>query len=199
MICDLRICFVGDSFVAGEGDQEALGWSGRLTAHARRAGLALTSYNLGIRGQASTDIAGRWRAECRSRLPAGVPGRVVFSFGVNDTVRVEGGTRVDTDTSVANLCAVLAAAREESWPLLMVGPPPVDDAEHNQRIAELDARFEKVCAERGVPYIGSCHRLAADSVWTEQVRAGDGAHPGAAGYAGFAELLLPGWREWLDY
>ncbi|MFI5714810.1 GDSL-type esterase/lipase family protein [Nocardia sp. NPDC051750] len=196
---DLRICFVGDSFVAGEGDPRALGWSGRLTAHARSAGLALTAYNLGIRGQTSADIAARWRVECRSRLPAGIAGRLVFSFGVNDTVRTGDGIRVDVDTSVANLRAVLAAARDESWPVLMAGPPPVDDAAHNRRIADLDERFDKVCAEFGVPYIGSCHRLAADSVWMEQVRSGDGAHPGAEGYAVLAELLLPRWREWLDY
>ncbi|WP_281179812.1 hypothetical protein [Nocardia grenadensis] len=30
---DQRICFVGDSFVAGVGDPQALGWTERLTAH----------------------------------------------------------------------------------------------------------------------------------------------------------------------
>lgn len=29
---DLRICFIGDSFVAGVGDETALGWTGRLLA-----------------------------------------------------------------------------------------------------------------------------------------------------------------------
>src|SRR5690606_27298725 len=61
---DLRICFVGDSFVAGVGDPEALGWSGRLTVDAHAAGVAPTAYNLGVRRQTSTDIAGRWQAEC---------------------------------------------------------------------------------------------------------------------------------------
>ncbi|WP_280460464.1 GDSL-type esterase/lipase family protein [Nocardia carnea] len=196
---DLRICFVGDSFVAGVGDPEALGWSGRLTVDAHAAGVAPTAYNLGVRRQTSTDIAGRWQAECRQRLPREAQGRVVFSFGVNDTMLIDGRTRVAADTSVANLRAMLAGTHTASWPVLMVGPPPVDDAEHNLRTADLDERFGQVCAERGVPYVSSCHRLAADTVWMDQVRAGDGAHPGAAGYAAFAQLLLPAWREWLGY
>ncbi|MGI5222314.1 GDSL-type esterase/lipase family protein [Nocardia sp. CA-290969] len=199
MSSDLRICFVGDSFVAGVGDPQALGWTGRLTAHAHAAGRAPTTYNLGIRGQTSTEIAARWRAECEPRLPRDVQGRVVFSFGVNDSMQVGDRTRVDAGNSVANLIAVLAGARGREWPVLVVGPPPVDDPAHNRRIATLDELFAKVCAESGVRYVGSVHRLAADPVWMAQVRAGDGAHPGAAGYAAFAELVLPTWREWLAY
>lgn len=196
---DLRVCFVGDSFVAGVGDPEALGWCGRLAVDAHAAGLAPTAYNLGVRRQTSTDIAGRWQAECRHRLPREAQGRVVFSFGVNDTMLVEGRARVGAGTSVANLREMLAGAHAESWQVLVVGPPPVDDAEHNSRTAGLDERFGRICAEHGVPYISSCHRLAADPAWMDQVRAGDGAHPATAGYAAFAELLLPAWREWLGY
>lgn len=196
---DRRICFVGDSFVAGVGDPHALGWAGRLTAHALAAGEELTTYNLGVRGHTSTDIAGRWPAECRVRLPAGIDARVVFSFGVNDTVLVGDRPRVDAQTSVANLSAALAAAREQGWRVLMAGPPPVGDPAHNRRIAELDRRFARVCAAFGVEYVGNCAQLARNEVWMEQVRTGDGAHPGAAGYAAFAGLLLPAWRAWLGY
>ncbi|MGW0182582.1 GDSL-type esterase/lipase family protein [Nocardia sp. NPDC003345] len=196
---DRRICFVGDSFVAGVGDPEALGWSGRLTAHAGTAGLALTAYNLGIRGNTSGDIAGRWLPECEARLPSGSECRVVFSFGVNDTVLLDGAPRVATPAATANLAALLAAARARGWPVLMVGPPPVDDVVHNRRIAELDSGFAGVCAEFGVPYAGSFGLLAEESVWADEVRAGDGAHPGAAGYAVFARQLLPAWRRWWGY
>ena len=30
---DLRVCFVGDSYVAGVGDTAGLGWVGRLAGH----------------------------------------------------------------------------------------------------------------------------------------------------------------------
>lgn len=185
--------------MAGVGDPEALGWSGRLTAHAGTAGLALTAYNLGIRGNTSGDIAGRWLPECEARLPSGSECRVVFSFGVNDTVLLDGAPRVATPAATANLAALLAAARARGWPVLMVGPPPVDDVVHNRRIAELDSGFAGVCAEFGVPYAGSFGLLAEESVWADEVRAGDGAHPGAAGYAVFARQLLPAWRRWWGY
>lgn len=185
--------------MAGVGDPGALGWTGRLTAHAGAAGLASTAYNLGIRGNTSGDIAGRWLSECVPRLPAGAECRVVFSFGVNDTVLVDGTPRVAAPAAAANLAALLDAARARGWPVLMVGPPPVDDAAHNRRIAELDSRFAEVCAEFGVPYAGSFDLLAEETVWAEEVRAGDGAHPGAAGYAAFAHRLLPAWRAWWGY
>ena len=82
----MRICFIGDSFVAGAGDDDCLGWPGRLCAAARQAGHDLTLYNLGIRRDTSADIAARWEAEARARLPAEHDGRLVFLFGVNDCV-----------------------------------------------------------------------------------------------------------------
>ena len=50
---DLRVCFLGDSLVAGVGDPDGLGWVGRLVAGAFAAGAPLTAYPLGIRRQTS--------------------------------------------------------------------------------------------------------------------------------------------------
>ena len=55
----MRLCVFGDSFVNGTGDPERLGWLGRAGAGARD----VTVYNLGMRGDTSADIRGRWRAE----------------------------------------------------------------------------------------------------------------------------------------
>ena len=82
----MRLCFFGDSFVAGAGDDAALGWPGRLTAWARRAGVDVTAYNLGVRRDTSSDIAARWGAEAVARLPADFERRLAFSFGANDCV-----------------------------------------------------------------------------------------------------------------
>ncbi len=49
MIADLRVCFLGDSFVAGVGDPEHLGWVGRVAARTNRGGQPLTAYGLGVR------------------------------------------------------------------------------------------------------------------------------------------------------
>ena len=194
---DVRVCFVGDSFVAGVGDPQHLGWAGRLAAHSHHRGPALTSYNLGIRRDTTSDVLGRWRTECSPRLPAGCRAGVVLSFGVNDTSMERGASRVDPGTSAENLDALLRQAGHAGWPVLTAGPPPVDDEEQNERIAVLDAAFAAVCARR-VPYVAVLPTLRTDGVWRRQVRAGDGAHPGAEGYQVLATLLLPAWRRWLS-
>ncbi|BDT93418.1 hypothetical protein IFM12275_33940 [Nocardia sputorum] len=194
---DLRVCFVGDSFVAGVGDPGCLGWAGRLASAAHAEGVPLTAYNLGVRRQTSTDVVRRFGAECAPRLPEGVDARVVLSFGVNDTLHENGGPRVTPDESVANLSALLAQAAARGWPVLMVAPPPIADEEHNARTAALDERFARVCAASGVPYVRVHQPLRDNAVWGAEVRAGDGAHPGAAGYAEIAALIAPRWRAWL--
>ena len=66
---DLRLCFVGDSFVHGTNDPEYLGWTGRLSILARGRGHMLTCYNLGVRRDTSSAIAARWELETERRLP----------------------------------------------------------------------------------------------------------------------------------
>ena len=94
----MRICFIGDSFVNGVGDDSGLGWIGRLGVALRAAGCDLTLYNLGVRRDTSADIARRWRAEAEARLPEGVDGRLVFAFGTNDGTPGEGPGRVRVPT-----------------------------------------------------------------------------------------------------
>ncbi|MFC9893353.1 GDSL-type esterase/lipase family protein [Nocardia sp. NPDC127579] len=197
MGADVRVCFVGDSFVAGVGDPLLLGWAGRLGGRALADGVALTAYNLGVRRQTSADVLARFTAECAQRLPAGTDRRVVLSFGVNDTMHENGGPRVDPETSAANLAALLERSAEQGWRVLMVGPVPVDDAAHNARTAALDARFAEICAAAEISYVSVHEVLLGSAVWMREVRAGDGAHPGAPGYDVLAELVLPHWQDWL--
>jgi acyl-CoA thioesterase-1 len=195
---DLRVCFVGDSFVAGVGDPEHLGWTGRLCAASERAGLPVTRYVLGVRRQTTAEVADRWAAECRPRLSGGEwESRVVLSTGVNDTTEEGGAPRLATDRSVTALGTMLSGAADAGWPVLVVGPPAVADDAQNQRIAELDDRFARACADHGVPYVRVAAALAADRTWRAEVAAGDGAHPGAAGYALLADLVRPRWQSWI--
>jgi lysophospholipase L1-like esterase len=194
---DLRVCFVGDSFVAGVGDPDHLGWSGRLAARSERDGLPLTRYVLGVRRQTSAEIAARWAAECAPRLTGEWESRVVLSTGVNDTTEEDGAPRLAPAGSVAALGEVLTGAATAGWPVLVVGPPAVADDDHNERTAALDDRFAHHCADRGVPYVPVVRALAADPDWMREVAAGDGAHPGAAGYTVLADLVRPHWQEWL--
>ncbi len=190
---DRRVCFAGDSFVAGVGDPEHRGWVGRIVAESYRDGRPVTAYNLGVRRDTSEDVRRRLPAETGVRWVAGCDNRLVVSFGVNDTTEVDGAVRVAPERSVANLRAIAGDMAAHGVPLLVVGPPPVADAGQNDRIAALDALFEEAVS----PYVSVFGVLAAERDWMRAVAIGDGAHPGADGYALLAELVLPAWEDWI--
>ncbi|MGH8460348.1 MAG: GDSL-type esterase/lipase family protein [Stenotrophobium sp.] len=191
---DIRVCFVGDSHVAGTGDPEHRGWVGRVLAQAAVDGIELTAYNLGIRRETSADIARRWTVECARRLPEGCRSHVVFSFGVNDTTIEAGHLRVSAEDSMKYLHDVLDAAKSLRR-IAMIGPAPTADAAQNRRIGALSEQFNSACKVLQVPYLPVFEALHKNSVWMRQVAANDGAHPQAEGYAEFARLIL-GWNGW---
>jgi lysophospholipase L1-like esterase len=194
---DLRICFIGDSFVNGTGDPACLGWAGRICATAQQQGHEITYYNLGIRRQTSRDIAQRWQTEVSARLPAGCDGRIVFSFGVNDTTLEDGKERVALAESIENARTILQSA-SSLFPTIMVGPPPIQEEEQNQRIAHLSGQFALVCATLAIPYLEIFTPLRHVKEWQEEVASNDGAHPRTAGYSALAELIQTwsAWKTW---
>ncbi|TDH61417.1 lipase [Dankookia rubra] len=196
MIRDLRICFVGDSFVAGTGDAAALGWVGRVTAAAWHRGEGFTAYNLGVRRDTSADLRRRAEAEILARLlGAGTAQAVVFSFGANDCTLEDDMPRVPPEVTEENAAALLgwAAAR---WPVLMVGPPPLaHDAAHDARVAALSVRLAALCDAMALPYLALHAPLSGGPAWRQAAARGDGVHPDAAGYAAIA-ALVEGWAPW---
>ena len=164
-----------------------------MCAAARHRGRDITAYNLGIRGDSSADIASRWREEAVRRLPAGVDGRLVFSFGVNDCV--QGLPLAD---SLHRSAESLSQARA-GWPVLMIGPPPIDDDIANAAIAVLSAALDRLCRDLGIAYLPLFAPLSADESWRREIAAGDGAHPGTAGYQRIANLVQawPSWLVWV--
>lgn len=194
----MRICFIGDSFVNGTGDPTGLGWVGRAAAAARRRGHDVTTYNLGIRRDTSADVATRWQEEVSRRLPADIDGRLVFSFGANDCIVENGAPRVAAERSLENARSILGAAKARH-PILMLGPPPLPLGDAEPRVAALSQEFQALAAALDLPYLDLHTPLAAIGLWRIELAAGDGAHPGAAGYALIADLVegWAPWREWL--
>src|SRR6476469_7461116 len=133
---DLCICFIGDSYVNGTSDSEYLGWAGRVSVAARQKGYNLTSYNLGVRRETSSDILTRWHQDVAVRFPSSCKPFVVFSSGANDTTREGGRLRVPETLSADNTRAMLRAAQQR-YATIMVGPPPGVDAEQNLRTRRL--------------------------------------------------------------
>jgi lysophospholipase L1-like esterase len=187
----VRLLAFGDSFVAGVGDPDQLGWAGRALAGRRE----VTLYNLGVRRETSADVARRWRAEATPRLVADEPCRIVFSLGVNDCMAEGGAQRVAAAQSLLNVRSMLTGAGE-LCPVLMVGPPPVPDVAAAARAEVLNDHLKLLCARLRVPFIDVFRPLAADGLWLREAEAFDGAHPGAAGYQRMADLVAahPAWR-----
>jgi lysophospholipase L1-like esterase len=199
VIKDLRISFIGDSFVQGLGDPEYRGWVGRALQAVDAA--EVTAYNLGIRRNTSADVLARWRAEVGARVLAGSDNRLVLSVGSNDAMPGDGGPpRVDRADFLRNVDAVLAGARELGLRTLVVGPPPVvcGGAEHLDRLLAALPELVALCTEHGAPFVDVTRALAEDPDWVREATAGDGAHPRAGGYGRLAELVLAGgFGPWL--
>jgi acyl-CoA thioesterase-1 len=192
---DVRVCVLGDSFTAGVGDPSGAGWVGPVAAAARGAGWDLTAYPLGVRRDTSVDVARRWPAETAWRLKDGDRYGVVVAVGLNDVVLEDGRRRVTRERSLAALAEVLDGAAARGWAALVVGPPPVSEAE-SARAADLSAGMAGVCAGRAVPFVDTTG-LADDAVWAAEVAAGDAYHPSTRGYARLAALVEPVFLRWL--
>lgn len=194
---DIRICFLGESFVNGTGDRTHLGWTGRLCADLSQRGGSVTYYNLGIRRETSGELRQRWLAECDRRLPTTCDGRVVFSFGTNDTTWENSACRVPEAESLAHARQILTIAQSR-YPVLMISPPAVNDSAHNGRIQQLSRRLGELCTELGIPFLDVSVVLARSAIWMAEVAAGDGAHPDAGGYAEYANLIK-NWSSWQNW
>ncbi|MBL4639092.1 MAG: hypothetical protein JKY57_01040 [Kordiimonadaceae bacterium] len=197
----MKICFFGDSFVNGTGDDECLGWTGRICSDARKSGNGITHYNLGVRGDTSADIMGRWHQEAGARMTSGDDGRLIFSFGANDCALADDGrARLPQNDRLKNARSIFVAA-PKSWPTLVVGPLPIaDDAVANKRISDLSRQAGVFAKAHKVPYLDVFSIVKDSEIWREECTAGDGVHPGAGGYQVIADLVSgwDAWRSWLN-
>ncbi len=191
---EIRICFVGDSFINGAGDRTYLGWTGRLCQALAAEGLDITHYNLGVRRETSVDIERRWEAEVTRRLPDGYDNRIVFSFGTNDTTWENGQPRVSAIDALNHCRRILSMAKQQ-YPVLMISPPPITDTQQNTRTEKRCEDFGMVCQALEIPFLDIFTPLSQSPSWWHALEAGDGAHPGAEGYAEIAHLVQ-GWSVW---
>jgi lysophospholipase L1-like esterase len=154
----------------------------------------VTPYNLGVRRETSEEVVARLEAEAVPRLTDAEPCRLVLSFGANDATLEGGRPRVEPERSVAALHRGLQLATALGLPALVVGPPPVAEPAHAERIVALSARL---AAASTAPYLEVAGALLASGPWMAEARAGDGAHPGAAGYAQLTDIVRGPFLRWL--
>lgn len=191
---EVALVFIGDSFVAGEGDDKALGWVGRVMARTQIKDAVVAHYNLGVRGETAGGVAERWLTEGVRRFQGVTERRLVVQVGHAD---------VAAGTSIArlrlNLANILDEASSQGVATLVVGPPPSADSEANDQLRHVVEAQRDVCDRRGVTFVDTFTPLAGHDQWESDIAASaDGVHPGQAGYGLIAWLVLHhGWGEWI--
>ena len=181
--------FFGDSITLGVNDTLAGGWIGRFAGlAAQRAGLPVppyTFYNLGVRKHSSLQIRERWASEYRSRVNDATVPYLVFCFGTVDMAAPNGNVAVPMQESTQNAQAILSEAQMKA-PVLMMGPPPVKNPDHLERLNKLNETYAGLCLDLGVAYLDLLKGLPA--VYVADLD--DGLHPGKTGNMLIAEQLL---------
>jgi lysophospholipase L1-like esterase len=191
---DMRLIFIGDSIVAGSGDDECRGWVGRVGSATRRAGVDHTPYNLGIGGNTTADVLARWQSEVTRRLNPEIENRLAIQAGVNDA---RDGVDRDPAASAADLETLIEGVRAAGLEPLVVGPTPTAQPAESERIGTLSERFARLCANQNVAFI-ELHAALRGSTAFHASLVADGYHPDADGYAEIAQVVLHnGWWEWL--
>jgi acyl-CoA thioesterase-1 len=191
----LRVCIVGDDLVAGIGDVRSLGWVGRVSARTSRSETSVSVFALGVPGETTADLLARWHEETARRFhgAAAEDCRLVIGLGREDVYQL-----VSLPRSRLNLANLLDDCAQRSMPALVVGPPPGPDERLNTKIGELSGAFADVCLRRRVPYVDTFTPLLTHEDWLTDLAAGDGRHPGQAGYGLIAWLVLHrGWDQFL--
>lgn len=191
---DIGLCFIGDDLVAGYGDPKALGWVSRVLARTPARDLDLSAYNLGVRGASSADLLTRWRSEASPRWAGRGERRLVIGVGAADLA-----TGISTARSRLNLANILDECASTGIASFVVGPVPSLDQDLNGRLEVLSDAQADVCARRGVPFVECFRPLLGHDQWQQDLTAGDGEHPGQAGYGLIAWLVLhAGWHGWMQ-
>jgi lysophospholipase L1-like esterase len=84
----------------------------------------------------------------------------------------------------------------KKYNVIMIGMPPIADAEQNESIKELDRKYHEPCNELNVPYLSIFNRLLHDKIWKDDVALNDGAHPRDKGYDILANFIK-NWSGWV--
>jgi acyl-CoA thioesterase I len=185
-----RVCVVGDELAAGVGDPRGMGWVGRVAGRTRSEE-PIGFFTLAVPRETSTQLAARWETECNRRF-GGDDDRLVVALGSGDL-----SAGVSLARSRLNLANVLDDASNRQVPTFVVGPPPRPGTDE-RALGELSAAFSDVCRRRRIPYAETHEPLRAHEQWLADVAAGDGTHPGQAGYGLLAWLVLHnGWHAWI--
>lgn len=197
----LTLAAFGDSLTQGIGDERALGWVGRVSAQLAKR-FAMTTYNLGVRGNTSLDLSRRVETEARARLDPQVHNIAIVCIGTNDAAMYGGKLRVPVGRSVQLVKRTLDQLSPYGH-VLWIGPLPVvdDDLIFEPRpgepfsfrrsvLLQFNDAFKELATQLQIPYLNMFeHEEALRAAFAET---SDGLHPRAEGYEALAARIM----EW---
>lgn len=174
----------GDSLSAGYGLPPADGFTAKLQAALRKAGIAATVRNGGVAG----DTAAQARARLRWGLRGlgATPDLVIVELGANDMLR-----GLPPAQARANLDAILTELRNRRIPVLLAGMRAAPNLGPDY-VRAFEAMY---------PDLAKVHRVPLYPFFLEGVAAqrrllqGDGLHPNAQGVDIIVARILPAVRQ----
>ncbi|MEM8778593.1 MAG: GDSL-type esterase/lipase family protein, partial [Cyanobacteria bacterium P01_G01_bin.49] len=205
----LRVLALGDSLVYGYGDTAGGGWVERLRRRWMGHNNGHVLYNLGVRGDRTSQVGERLEVEFRHRgeLRNRVPDLIILSVGVNDSARLRRTNgRLFTDFEIfQHQMGDLLDQAQHLCPVLFVGMVPVDEAKmpfidcfyfnHCDQYRFKEAT-KQACQSRQIPYLDIFDLwLGRGEHSVRSLLSEDGLHPNVAGY----ETLLDDVLNWQPF
>lgn len=179
----MQLLFIGDSLTSGVSDSERLGWAGRICKQLDPQGAKLTAYNLGVRASNTAHIESRWEQESTARINSETPSLLIFCFGAPDAVK-----NLPLQQSKFSAENILGDAKDK-YATLFITPPPMIDADKDERTKILSAEFSKICANLDIPHLDINSPLRENPDYIKALKESDGVHPNAEGYGIMAGMI----------
>ena len=199
-----QILVFGDSITYGAWDKEG-GWVNRLRKFLDEKNLTNPNfyclcYNLGISGDTSEDLIGRFEFETRQRLEDGEETIIIFAIGVNDSQFVHSEKRhmVPKEEFKGNIQKLISLARKYSSKIIFIGLTPVDETKTvpqpwdanksctNGYVKEYDSIIKKACKENRIYFVEIFEKLKKMNY---QKLLEDGLHPNSEGHQKIFEIV----------
>jgi acyl-CoA thioesterase-1 len=174
----------GDSLAAGYGLPPAQGFTTRLEAALRRAGVAATVRNGGVAGDTAAQAHARLRWGLRGL--GATPDLVIVELGANDMLR-----GLPPAQARAHLDAILAELQRRRIPVLLAGMRAAPNLGPDY-VRAFEAMYPALAAAHRVPL----YPFFLDGVAAQRaLLQGDGLHPNARGVEIIVARILPAVRK----
>lgn len=191
---ELQLMFFGDDLVCGRGDESGLGWVGRITQLVVKQEPHSLFYNLGIRGETSTQLCERFEQEASLRTRDDADTRILFNFGLNDSLTEDLNPQVALKDSLENMKQLMRACKGK-YRMLVVGPPCVYNPNHNAKVKKLHQWLEDLCGKTHTPYISLFEATEQDPQYKRELLHHGRMLPSRKGYEKLFDLISND-RQW---